>query len=220
MDKKFWAIIGVMVAVFVGIAVVSNNKNESGSAKTDAKPTNHVKGENAKKVTLVEYGDFECPVCAAHEPVVRQVFEKYQADIQFQFRHFPIISAHKNAFAGARAAEAASMQGKFWEMHDLLYDNQRTWSASDTPLTFFEQYAEALKLDKAKFKTDFASDTVQQTVNADLNAALELDVNATPTYYLNGKKIENSQVTDENNVPQLDKFSKLIDEAIAAADKQ
>lgn len=217
MDNRFLAIVAVIIVGFVGV-IVFNKQNASAPSGSNSKaqPTNHVKGENAKKVTVVEYGDFQCPVCATYEPVLREVFEKYKNDIQFQYRNFPLQQIHQNALAGARAAEAASLQGKFWEMHDQLYDNQQTWSVSSTPNTYFDSYAKALGLDEAKFKKDFASSAVNDTINADIAEGEKLKVNGTPGIVIDGKLHENGDFTDDKNAPSVEKFSKIIDAAIAA----
>ena len=131
MDKRFLAIIGVIVVVFGGILLFGGNKGGNGSGgSSSAKPTNHVEGDTSSKVTLVEYGDFECPICGEYYPTVKQVEQKYASTVKFQFRNLPLSSVHPNAFAGARAAEAAANQGQFWGMHDLLYENQDPNGAS------------------------------------------------------------------------------------------
>ena len=214
MDKRFLAVVGVIIVAFIGFAVANRDSSNTGSSG-DAKPTNHVKGENAKQITLVEYGDFQCPVCALYEPTVKEVYEKYKGDIQFQFRHFPIQTAHENALAASRAAEAAAIQGKFWEMHDLLYANQTSWARSQTPQTFYEQYAQQIGLNVDQYKTDFASSKVNDLINADAAEGSRVGVDGTPSFFLNGKKIPNSELSDQNQ-PSLEKFSKVIDEAIAA----
>lgn len=216
MDNRFLAIVAVIIVGFVGV-IVFNKQNASAPSdtKSSAQPTNHVKGDSAKKVTLVEYGDFQCPVCGTFEPVFRQVYEKYKNDIQFQFRNFPLQQIHQNALAGARAAEAASLQGKFWEMHDQLFDNQQTWSVSTSPNTYFDSYAKALGLDEAKFKKDFASSAVNDTINADIAEGEKLKVNGTPGIVIDGKLRDNDEFLDDKG-PSLDKFSKVIDAAIAA----
>lgn len=172
-------------------------------------------GANSKGVVLVEYGDFQCPACGAYFPIVKEVVEKYKNDIQFQFRNFPLQQIHPNARAAARTAEAAGKQNKYWEMHDLLYEQQKTWEQSTAVNTIFEGYAKQLGLDVAKFKTDFASSAVNETINADLAEGQRLGVNSTPTFFLQGKKIEDSPRDVEG-------FSKLIDQAIkdASANKQ
>ncbi len=202
------AIVVSILALF-GIYALTSDKDgkkaDSGSSNTSSL-SNNVTGDNSKKVSLVEYGDFQCPACGKYHPLVKQVVEKYSKDIQFQFRNYPLQQIHPNARAGSRAAEAAAKQGKYWEMHDKLYESQASWSSSSTATTIFEGYAQEIGLDLAKYKTDFASDAVNSTINADFAEGTKLGVNSTPTFFLQGKKIVNPQ--------DLDGFSKLIDEAI------
>lgn len=221
MDKRFWAIIGVIVLVFGGILLTSNNKKSgSGDTKAVSSITNHVEGNLNSKVTLVEYGDYECPACESFYPVVQQVHQKYNDTIKFQFRNLPLSQIHPNAFAAARAAEAADLQSKFWEMHDLLYDatNWREWSTSSNPNPYFWQYAKQLGLNVDKFKAAFASSKVNDRVNADLNAFKKTGQNqATPSFFINGKYIDNNLLLDTNGQPSLDAFSKILDAALASA---
>jgi protein-disulfide isomerase len=221
MDKRFWAVIAVIILAFVGI-VWANGRNEDSSSTGDkgnssASATNHTKGDGAKNVTLVEYGDFQCPVCALYEPTIQQVVEKYKSDIKFQFRHFPLQQIHANAFAASRAAEAAGLQGKFWEMHDQLYANQDAWSTASDPVSIFSDYAKTLELNTQQFKTDFTSKTVNNAINADIDAGNDLKVSGTPSFFLNGKQIELKQIVGEDNAPSVDKFSVIIDEALKKA---
>lgn len=216
MSGRFWAIIGVIAVVFVGILLFSGNKDEKQQGTNGkASVSNHLKGNTESKVKLVEYGDFQCPTCRAYFPILKEVFNKYQDRVSFQFRNLPLTQIHNNAFAGARAAEAASKQGKFWEMHDLLYQNQDAWSSSNNPLQSFKQYAGQLKLDVNKFSTDFASNNVNTTINADISAfkATKADL-ATPTFFLNGKKLELRDLVDQNSDPSVAKFSAKLDEAL------
>lgn len=216
MHGKFWAIIGVIVAIFVGIWLFGGNKDKTGTNSSDTtKATNHIKGKADSDVKLVEYGDFQCPTCGAYYPLVKQLYTTYQDKISFQFRNLPITQIHNHAFAAARAAEAASMQNKFWEMHDLLYENQTAWSSSKNPMDFFRQYANQLGMDSAKFDADFASSEVNKIINNDIAAfkATKNDI-ATPSFFLNGTKLELKQLVDENGQPDLAKFSALIDEAL------
>lgn len=206
MDKKFWAIVGVIILVFVGFLVLRNDGTDTSTASS-SEPTNHVIG-NGTKVTLVEYGDFQCPACSGYAPVMKQVIEKYGNDITLQFRHFPIISLHPNAFAASRAAEAASKQDKFWEMYELIYANQEAWSLSKNPNSFFESYANQLGLDLETYQEDFLSNAVNDAIRADMAEARELNVSATPTFFVNGEAIETP--------PQsIDAFSEILDKAIA-----
>jgi protein-disulfide isomerase len=208
MDKRFWAVIGVIILIFAGVLWINSNKNDSSNnaTSTNAQPTSHIRGDVNSKVKFVEYGDYECPYCAEYQPIITQLFQKYQATVSFQFRNLPLSQIHQNAIAGARAAEAADMQGKFWEMHDLLYQNQNDWAQSSNPEPIFETYAQQLGLNVSKFKTDFASSTVNDRINADKDAYNKTgEPLSTPTFFLNGKKIQGTSVDD---------FSKLIDAAL------
>jgi protein-disulfide isomerase len=208
MDKRFWAIVGIIIIVFFGFLLVQRNDEAGAPANKNAKPTNHTKGEGTANVNLTEYGDFQCPACAQYYPIVEQVAAKYEQEITFQFRHFPLVSIHPNAFAGSRAAEAAGKQGKFWEMYNQLYVNQDSWSGSNSPTKIFEGYAKQIGLNVEQFKTDFASSAVNDAINADMAAGNAVKAQSTPTFVLDGKKIENP-------APTIEAFSKIIDEAIA-----
>ena len=124
MDKRFLAILGVLIVGFLGFFIFTREDSSESSTTTTASVSNHSVGQGSKNVTLVEYGEFECPACSFYYNVVKQVKEKYGDQITFTFRHFPIDTIHRNARAASRAAEAASKLGKFFEMHDLLYENQ------------------------------------------------------------------------------------------------
>ena len=214
MSRQFWVALLIIVAILSGIVVFMNhNKSNSGIS---GQPTHHVEGSSPEGVTLVEYGDYECPVCASFYSTVKQVAAKYNKQVVFQFRNLPLTSIHPNAFAGARAAEAAGLQGKYWEMHDLLYENQSAWASASDPRSDFDSYASTLGLNIAKFDTDYASDTVNNAINADLNAFAKTgDEMATPTFYLDGKKLDNSKLIDSTGQPSVDAFSKTIDAELA-----
>lgn len=218
MDKRFWAIIGILVLAFVGI-LVAGNRGEEGAVSG---ATNHTLGSSTSKVTLMEYGDFQCSACGSFHPVFKQVKEKYADRVKFQFRHLPLTSTHPNAFAASRAAEAAGKQGKFWEMHDLLFESldptsATGWAASKDPLTeYFAVYAKQLKLNESQFKTDFASSAVNKSINADMSAFAATGAKmSTPTFFLNGKLVESSTLLDAQGAPNLDAFSKVLDAALA-----
>jgi protein-disulfide isomerase len=217
MDKKFWIVIGVIAVVFVGILFFRGGDNSSGDGQQTA-ATNHTKGKQDAKVTLVEYGDFQCPVCGAYYPVVSQVVDEYQNRIKFQFRNLPLSQVHKHAFAAARAAEAAAEQGKFWEMYNALFSGQQQWSQSNSPTTDFRQYAIDNNLDMAKYDKAFASDAVNKKINADLAAFKKTgDPMATPTFYLNGKKLELVELAGSSGAPTAKNLSAKIDEALKNA---
>jgi protein-disulfide isomerase len=195
-SKQFLAIIAIVVVLLGGVFIFSSKDSSNKSSSSNAGPTNHVEGSASSGVKLVEYGDYECPFCGQYYPLVKQVAEQYKGKIQFQFRNLPLTQIHKNAFASARAAEAASLQGKFWQMHDALYENQDPngasgWVASSDPLdSYFVGFAKQIGLNVAQFKTDYASSQVNSSINADLAAFKKTGAEeATPAFFLDGKQI-------------------------------
>lgn len=216
MDKRFWIIIGVIVAIFGGIIWYSGNKDkkdEGNNTGDTSQESNHVTGKLDSKVKLVEFGDFECYYCGQYYPVVEQVVEKYHDKISFQFSHYPLSQTHRNAFAASRAAEAAGMQGKFWDMYRLLYANQQVWSAQSNAKPTFDGFARQLGLDMEKYNKDYASSTVNGIINADIAKFNKTGfAKATPTFVLNGKQIKPDM--------SVDAFSKLIDEELKKQGQQ
>ena len=203
MDKRFWAFMGVIAVIFVGI-IFFNNKSDTDSG--NAQPTNHVMNSGGK-VTLTEYGDYQCPACGSYYPIVKEVVDKYKDSVTFQFRNLPLTQIHPNAFASARAAEAAAKQNKFWEMHDLLYENQASWSESSNPMASFEDYAKQLGLNLEQFKNDYKSKTVSSVINADIAAFKKTKApTQTPTFFIDGKHVEAKA--------DVDVLSNLLDEAL------
>lgn len=166
----------------------------------------NVKGNREASNILIEYGDFQCPACAAYAVSVSQLAEDFSDSLAVVYRHFPLISIHKNAIPSARAAEAAGMQGKFWEMHDLLYANQSEWENESDPMDKFKDYAQTLELDLDKFSADYESDAVVKEVQNDLSESLRLNLNSTPTFYYNGTKLRTPRNYDD--------FKSLIEEGM------
>jgi protein-disulfide isomerase len=209
MSKRFWAIIIIIIVGFVGLLVFNGGKKPASGIAA----TNNVEGQGKSDVTLLEYGDFECPYCEEYFPIVKQVEAQYNTKIFFQFRNLPLTQIHPNAFAGARAAEAAAQQNKFWQMHDLLYENQNTWVSNSNPQTFFDIYAKSLGLNMTQFNNDFSGTKVDNLINADINAFDKTgEPEATPTFFLDGKYIQPD--------PTVASFSQLINAAIAQKSKK
>ncbi len=214
MSKRFLIILAALVVVFFGFITLNHNKkNKDGSSSASTQATNHVVGAGNKKVTLVEYGDYQCPSCGAYYSPIKQIVAKYGDDITFQFRNFPLTQIHQNAMAGHRAAEAAGKQNKYWEMHDMLYERQQSWSTASNPAQIMEDYATELALNVDQFKKDYNSSEVNSAINADIKAGTELKVSATPTFFLNGQKLTDT-------TPTVESFTKLIDAEIAKQSNQ
>lgn len=195
MTQELKVILGIITVSLIAVvaAVFFLGKPSSQTNQTVADPKILVREDSYKiasdsaKVTVVEFSDFQCPACQAAQPVVKQVLTDYQGRINFIYRHFP-LTQHKNAFAAALASEAAGEQGKFWEMHDKLFDTQENWELSDKPTEVFEGYAQELELDIDKFRADRDSRELSDKIKRDTGDALALGVNSTPTFFINGIK--------------------------------
>ena len=157
------------------------------NVKPGAKPP-HIRGSTKASVTLEEFGDFECPPCGLLSPVLEQLEKDYGERLRVIFREFP-MPMHKHALDAARAAEAAGLQGRFWEMHDMLYHNRYIWPASSDPRANFNTYAETLKLDLARFKKDFKGEQVTARIKADKERATSLGVDRTPVLFINDHQL-------------------------------
>lgn len=151
----------------------------------------HSKGNPDAKVTLVEYLDFECEACGAYYPLIKQLVAEFPNDLRIVTRYFP-LPGHKNSMTAALAVEAASKQGKYWEMHDTLFENQEKWGNKAVPTPqIFEEYAKQIGLDMEKFKTDVADPATRARVQRDFDSSEKLGNNSTPSLFVSGKKIEN-----------------------------
>ena len=172
------------------------------------KSTDHVKWSPDKKNILVEYSDFQCPSCKGAHDILKTIDASGSANFEitkkvaFVYRYFPLSQIHDKANISAYVAEAAGIQGKFWEMSDLLFDNQTSWSTSNDPQNeFFLKYATELKLNIDQFKKDSDSTDVKNRVAEDLREAEQIGVNSTPTFFLNGQKVD---------VNSYDEFKSLL----------
>lgn len=145
----------------------------------------HLAGRDDALVTLVEYGDYECPFSAMAHPVVKAVQREMGGDLRFAFRHFPLTAAHPHAAQAAAAAEAAGAQGRFWQMHDLLFERQQSLETTD-----LVGYARALGLDTLRFAQALESGTFEEVVRTDFRGGLRSGVNGTPAFFVNGERYE------------------------------
>ncbi len=210
MNKSFWIILVGAVVALGGIFIVLGGKAEDTASGEFAfveplinqQEHDHATGEG-KKATIVEYADFQCPYCGTYFPLLDQVKQTYGDDVKVIFRNFPIPSSHPQALAAHRAAEAASRQDKFWEMHDLIFSNQEAWSGNDGAATLFETFAEQLGLNMETYRADVESESVLAKITADTNSGKSLNVKATPTIFLNGEVLETPPTS-------LEEWDKLI----------
>ncbi len=146
----------------------------------------HAQGSNDAAIVLVEYGDYQCPHCGRAYPIVKRIQEELGDQLQFVFRNFPLAKIHPEATKAAVATEAAALQGKYWEMHDIIFENQDQLD-NDSLL----DYARELGLDIAQFKRDMEDAALLKKVEADFESGIRSGVNATPTFFINGEKYNN-----------------------------
>jgi protein-disulfide isomerase len=201
----------IAVVVVVGIIAGATLLGGKDDSTTVGAASDNWYGQEKGIITLTEYGDFQCPACGQFFPIIKQVKEQFKDQIRFEFRHFPLVQIHPNATSAHRAAQAAANQGKFWEMHDLMYGNQESWNVSKNSSAIFETYARQIGLDEAKYKTDAESSGVLAIINADIAMGKDLKVSGTPTFFIDGKVIE-----DTNSIASVADFSKVLQAAIDA----
>ena len=207
MSKKTWIIFAVICVVVLGGLIQLSRKNSVDVSNVDqtkiqaASAANgniadHVTDLKDSKVVLVEYGDYQCPYCGEAYPQVKKITTDYASKITFVFRNYPLSTMHPNAKAAAAAAEAAGLQGKYWEMHDKLYESQNDWDtlSTDKRTNTFVSYAKEIGVkDLDKFKTDMAGNDVNKKINFDLALGNKAKVTGTPTFVLNGKTVPDDQ---------------------------
>ncbi|WBV54852.1 DsbA family protein [Chryseobacterium sp. PTM-20240506] len=149
-------------------------------------PNDHVQGNpDTAKIVLVEYGDYQCPYCGHAFPLIRRFVQENSDDVAFVFRNFPLTDAHEYAMAAATVAEAAGKQGKFWEMHDLIYDNQNILNEA-----LLKECVKVLKLDVNKIENEINTEELQAKIEADFEGGVRSGVNGTPSFFVNGQKWE------------------------------
>jgi len=200
-------IIGVvLVAVVVGgILLLRGQKGDSltaeSSSQTQPKPGTEQQQTLPADVvvTLEEFGDYQCPPCGALHPTLKKFKQDLGSNLNFVFRNLPLTSIHKNALAAAEAAEAARIQNHFWEMHDLLYENQDLWKDDINPRTIFLKFAADLGLDTGRFARDMDDNQVKLRIEADQEAASELGINGTPTVLIDGRQLR-PEVTNPEGI--------------------
>lgn len=214
MNKKIIAY-GVLIALVVlGVWRIASRPTSPTMPTNEiltVRDIDHKKGNERASVTLIEYLDFECEACGAYYLTVKELSTIYEADLQVIARYFP-LPGHKNSSTSARAAEAAARQGKFWEMHNLLFDRQKDWGEKpQSDPTIFENYAQELGLDMETFRRDVNSDDVKSRVELDRKMGASLGIDSTPTFFLNGELLSNPRNSRE--------FELLIQQAISSSNE-
>jgi protein-disulfide isomerase len=202
----------VLVAAIVGVWWFSGTQTQTARTGTTKKPAAntaelyakaspganppHSLGAPNAAVMIEEFADFQCGACAGMHPVVKELRSTYGDRVRIVFRHFPLnIPQHSKAYEAAVATEAAGMQGKFWDMQNILFANQQVWSRSSEHRKMFQDYAQKIGLDVDKFLNDMAGGITRNRVDADLQRGRSLNVNSTPTFYINGRLVSQQEMS-------------------------
>jgi protein-disulfide isomerase len=163
----------------------------------------HVRGNPDARVTLEEFGDFQCPPCGSAAVFIDQLVKEYHPNLKLVFRNLP-MPVHKYAREAALAAEAAGLQGRYWEMHDVLYREQAVWSKADNARELFDSYAGMLGLNLNQFKKDMASEKARQRIESDQERADSLGVRSTPTVFINNQEVAPNEKTPNGLRAKID----------------
>ena len=199
-------IFGTLLLI-VGVAIMFSKTsapiNQSGEVMADQavllNGATKIKGPEDAPITIVEFSDFQCPACRAVQPTLAQISQEFPDKVKIVYRHFPLDSIHPNARLAAQATEAALAQGKFWEFHDKLFLAQGEWDKignKDELLAKFAAYAEELKIDKQQFLEKIESQEIATIVQSDTEMGNSIPVQATPTFFVNGKMTAAPQLLD------------------------
>ena len=170
-----------------------------GQLKPPVGSTDHAQGKLEALVTLVEYGDYQCPYCGQAYPIVKRLQKRFGSRLRFVFRNFPLAEAHPFAMAAAEMAEGAALQDKFWQMHDSLYEHQEALE-----LNHLLDYAKRLQLDIGKLKTDIASPDVDKRIRSDFSSGVRSGVNGTPSFFIDGVKFDGNWTDEDEFVAALE----------------
>ena len=197
--RPFLIIALVLLVAAAGTALLLKSNQRISSPPSDNQaPDNPNKNSSANTVvTLEEYGDYQCPPCGQMHPTLKKLKQEYGPNLNLIFRNLPLTKVHPNALAAAQAAEAARIQNRFWEMHDLLYENQNLWKDDVNPRSIFVQFAKDLGLNTWEFTRDMDGKQIQMRIEADQDAAAKQGIEGTPTILINGRQLRTEMTTPE-----------------------
>jgi len=182
---------------------------EPGVVPPGAQPP-HTRGNQNAPVTLEEFADFQCGACGKYYPELKKIKAEFGDRLRVVFREKPLVPAHQYGLVAAQAAEAAGLQGRFWEMHDKLFDNQKTWAESKDVMPLFVDYAKQIGLDTDRFMRDLNGEAVEARIFQDGKRSHALGVNGTPTFFVNGKEAKGGSWTPDG-------LRQMINEALREA---
>jgi protein-disulfide isomerase len=202
-------IIIVLVAVAAGAAVYLSRSADHPAetagtpSRVDIKSGGHSRGPANAQLTLVEFGDYQCPSCGAFHPLVKEILNRYPDKVRLEFHHFPLIDLHPNAMMAAMAAEAAGEQGRYWEMHDALFENQGVWAPSRNAEAAFLTLANRIGLNLNQFMQNLRNPAIQGRILQDVTLGNNVQIRETPTFFINGQRVYVQ--------PTIDDFVKVIE---------
>ena len=200
--------VGIAAGAAVFLSRGSDQPSEPSNAPTHAniKGGGHFRGPvsgDKPELTLVEFGDYQCPSCGAYHPLVKEILNRYPKQLRLEFHHYPLISIHPNSMAASMAAEAAGEQGHYWEMHDLLFEYQAQWANTPNPEPVFLSFASRIGIDSNAFQRSLRSPELQQRILKDVERAQDAKVEAVPTFFINGDRVPIK--------PSMEDFGQVID---------
>jgi protein-disulfide isomerase len=198
MPKVFKPLIVIVLAVAVAAgAAVYLSRQPDQPSETAATPSHvdirgggHFRGPENAALTLIEFGDFQCPSCGAFHPLVKELLNRYPQQLRLEYHHFPLISIHPNTMLASMAAEAAGEQGHYWEMHDALFEHQREWADNPNAEPVFIAMASRFGLDINRFMQALRSPQVQDRILKDVTRGQDAKVDGTPTFFINGERVK------------------------------
>jgi len=192
MNKIIIGVVAVLVLGF-GILFFTGDNSNTGTQETLTTWTN-IQGATTSKIQIVEYADFQCPACGFMHEIIKELQIKYPNQIALTFKNFPLINIHRNALLAAKTAEAAGKQGKYFEMHDMLFETQKDWAVLPSPKEKFTEFAKTLALNIDQFDKDINSKEIEDKIKADIQDGTKAKITGTPTLFINGVKVENGGI--------------------------
>jgi protein-disulfide isomerase len=208
-------IIAVLFATLWGLTALVSNSNPTSNQTAQTGTPAPISGQDitlgatsSAKVTLIEYADFQCPACKTTSNFLKQATVDFKGKVQVAYRFFPLINSHQNAMTSAQAAFAAHKQNKFWEMDEMIYQNQESWAVLNNPQQTFMDYAKKLGLNIGQFTKDYNADATKKFINTQEDEGLKINITYTPSFFINGKLIQ--------TVLDYDAFKKLVQNEINA----
>jgi protein-disulfide isomerase len=211
MQRALKPLIVIVVAIVIaaGAALYLSRSADRTAEASDKSPRvniksgGHIRGPANAQVTLVEFGDFQCPSCGGYHPLVKEILNRYPDKVRLEFHHYPLVDLHPNAMLGAMAAEAAGDQGRYWEMHDALFEHQAEWAPSRNAELVLLNLANRIGLNLNQFMQQLRSPALQDRILQDVTLGNSLHIMETPTFFIDGQRVYIK--------PTLEDFVKVVE---------